>query len=29
MEAPGNRENLVLEKLRRGDITFSQAMEEL
>lgn len=29
MEAPSNRENLVLEKLRRGDITFSQAMEEL
>jgi hypothetical protein len=29
MEAPDNREDLVLEKLRKGDITFKQAMEEL
>lgn len=29
MEAPDNRENIVLEKLRKGDITFRQAMEEL
>lgn len=29
MQAPDNREDIVLEKLRRGDITFRQAMEEL
>jgi len=29
MEAPDNREDLVLEKLRRGAISFRQAMEEL
>lgn len=29
MEAPDNRKSIVLEKLDRGDITFSEAMEEL
>lgn len=29
MEAPDARKDMVLEKLCRGDITFTQAMEEL
>jgi len=29
MEAPENRESKVLEKLSKGDITFSEALEEL
>ncbi|OPL18908.1 MAG: hypothetical protein AVO35_02970 [Candidatus Aegiribacteria sp. MLS_C] len=29
MQAPDNRENMVLDRLKRGDITFRQAMEEL
>jgi len=29
MEAPDNKENRVLEKLDRGDISFREAMKEL